>query len=163
MVQDHSGFNALGDVTFTGSGAGLPFGHMGQENIPTTVTINTAGTAEIVDGMTGGNTNNVTFQDSQELKVLKAGKYSVYWAVSFSLASGNNKECEGRIGINGTAQAEGSAHRKIGASNDVGSMCGVAILDLSVDDLITIMVENGTDTTDLVIAHASLSLTQVGN
>ena len=163
MVEDHSGFNSLGDVTFTGSGAGLPFGSMSQENIPTTVTIVSIGVAVIIDGMTGGNTNNVTFQNSRELKALKAGKYYIVWAVSFNMASGSGQEIEARIGINGVIQEEGSSHRTIGTGNDTGSMCGTAILTLAADDLVTIMIENESSTINIIIAHANLSLVQVGN
>jgi hypothetical protein len=162
-LEDHSGFNALGDIIFTGGGAGLCYGSMAQENVPTTVTIETAGIAVILDGMTGGNTNNVTFQNNQELKVAKAGKYFISWAVSFDMASGSGQEVEGKIGIGGTGQAAGSAHRTIGTGNDTGSICGSAILTLSADDLVTIMLENESSTVNIVVAHASLTLMQIGN
>lgn len=161
--ENHSGFNALGDIIFTNAGAGLCYGSMGQENVPTTVTIVTAGVAVILDGMTGGEVNNVTFQNSQELKVTFAGKYFISWAVSFNMASGSGQEVEGKIGIDGAGQSAGSAHRTIGTGNDTGSMCGTAILDLEADEKVTIMIENEGTTVDVVVAHASLILTQVGN
>ncbi len=151
-----------GDLFFETDGSGLPYGAMSQENVPTTVTINVAGTAEIIDGMTGGETNLATFQNSQELKVTKAGRYFISWAVSFNMASGAGQEVEGAIGKGGTAQPEGSAHRTIGSGNDTGSMCGTAILDLAANDLITIMVTNEASTINVIVAHASLILTMVG-
>ncbi len=150
------------DTFFTGDGSGLPYGSMSQENVPTSVTINTAGTFEIVTGMTGGETNLATFQNSQELKVLKAGRYFISWAVSFNMASGSGQEVEGAIGKGGTEQSPGSSHRTIGTGNDTGSMCGQAILDLAADDLITVMVTNESSTVSVVVEHASLSLVQVG-
>ena len=160
-TTNYTEFSVTGDQTFVGS-AGLPHGTMGQENIPTTVTIITAGVPVIVDGMTGGETNNVTFQNSQELKVLKAGKYFISWSVSFNMVSGSGQEVEGTIGKNGTSQSIGSAHRKIGTGNDTGNMCGSTIMDLAINDLVTIMVANESTTVNVVIAHASFSLIQVG-
>ena len=160
-TTNYAALAADGDLTFVGT-AGLSHGGMGQENVPTTVTIAVAGTAVIVDGMSGGDTNNVTFQNAQELKVGKAGKYYVVWSVSFNMVSSSGQECEGAIGLNGAAQSFGSAHRKIAPANDTGDMSGCAIMDLAVDDLITIMVTNETSTVDIVIAHAGLILVQVG-
>lgn len=160
-MDDEDYFDFQDDIVFTNNG-GLVFGGMGQENIPTTVTIGTIGLAVIVDGMSVHQVNNVTFQNNQELKVGAAGMYQIVWSVSFNMASGSGQEVEGRIGVNGTPQAQGSAHRKIGTGNDTGNMCGSAILDLAVDDLITIMVENDSTTVDVVVSHASLVLTQVG-
>ncbi len=161
-LEVNGNVHITGDTYWTGDGSGVPYGAMGQENIPTTVTINTAGTAEIVLGMTGGETNLATFQNSRELKVTKAGRYLITWAVSFNMASGSGQEVEGAIGKGGTAQSVGSAHRKIGTANDTGSMCGNGFLDLAADDLITIMVANETSTVDVVIAHASLTLMMAG-
>jgi len=160
-TTNYAALAADGDLTFVGT-AGLSHGGMGQENVPTTITIAVAGTAVIVDGMSGGDTNNVTFQNAQELKVGKAGKYYVVWSVSFNMVSSSGQECEGAIGLNGAAQSFGSAHRKIAPANDTGDMSGCAIMDLAVDDLITIMVTNETSTVDIVIAHAGLILVQVG-
>lgn len=151
-----------GSINYLGDGSGPPYGAMGQENEPTTVTINSSGTAEIVGGQEGGETNNVIFQNSQELRILKAGRYLITWALSFNMTSGSGQEVEGAIGKGGVAQSQGSAHRKIGTANDTGAMCGNTILDLAVNNLITIMVTNETSTVNVVIAHASLSLMQVG-
>ena len=151
-----------GDTYWVNDGSGLAYGNMGQDNIPTTVTINTAGVAEIVDGMSGGESNLITFQNAQELKVTKAGRYFITWAASFNMASGSGQEIEGGIGKGGVVQALGSAHRTIGTGNDTGSICGTAILDLAADDLITIMVTNESTTVNIVIEHASLTMSMVG-
>lgn len=151
-----------GDTFWTNDGSGIPYGAMGQENIPTTVTIGTIGVPVIVDGMSGGETNLITFQNSQELKVTKAGRYFITWAVSFNMASGSGQEVEGTIGKGGVSQSVGSSHRKIGTGNDTGSMCGTTILDLAANDLITIMVANESTTVNVVVAHASLTMSMVG-
>ncbi len=161
-LEVNGAVHITGDTYWTGDGSGIPYGAMGQENIPTTVTIVEIGTAVIVDGMSGGETNLVTFQNAQELKVLKAGRYLITWAVSFNMASGSGQEVEGAIGKGGVAQSIGSAHRKIGSGNDTGSMCGNGLLDLAANDLLTIMVTNDSTTVDVVIAHASLTLIMAG-
>ena len=121
-----------------------------------------AGTAVVVDGMTGGETNAITFQNAKELKVSLAGRYFISWAASVSMASGSGQEIEGRIGKNDAEQASGSAHRTIGTGNDTGSVCGTAVLDLAVNDRISVMLVNESTTVNIIVAHASLTLMMLG-
>ncbi len=150
------------DLFFTGDGSGLPYGSMFQDNGGTVVTIGTIGLGVVIDGMSVGQTNLATFQNAKELAVTKAGRYRITWGVSFSTAGGSNQEIEGRIGVNDVANAQGSAHRFIGTATDKGNMGGTAILDLAASNRISIMLENDSDTQNILVDHASLTLIMVG-
>ena len=133
------------------------------EATPVTVDIITQGVQAIVTS--GSNTpvvgfvNGMTFQNNQELKIATAGKYLTAWHMSFTRASGGvAREAEGGVGISGTFSDICSAHRVIGAGNDVGNMSGVCIHNLSVDDTISLMIANEGGTEDIIVEHAGLTL-----
>ena len=112
--------------------------------------------------MTGGDVNLATFQNAKEILVTTAGRYLITWSVSFNGDGGGGLEVEGRIGVNDSAQSPGSSHRKLSAANDLGSMCGVAVLDLAASARVSIMVQNNTNTVNIIVNHASLALVMVG-
>ncbi len=138
------------------------YGGMGQENIPTTITIVTKDVDVDVDGMTSNITTGMTFQNGKEFKIATAGKYQAVWSISFNTASGAKIEIEGVILLNGTRQAFSSAHRTIDNNTDTGSMCGTGIITCAVDDIVKLAVHNQTNTTDVIIAHSGLTLCYVG-
>ena len=152
-----------GDSYWMGDGSGVPYGSMYNDNIDTTVTIVSSGVAvRIPSGFTQGQVNLATFGNSREITVTKAGRYKIDWSISFNMAAGANHEIEGRIGINGSAIAQGSEHRFIGTRTDTGNMGGRAILDLAASAVVSLMMENDTNTEDIVVDHANLTLVMVG-
>ena len=151
------------DTFWVGAGTGLPFGSMYNDNTSTTVTIGTAGTfVRIPSGFTVGQLNLATFGNARELTVTKAGKYKIDWSISFNSDGGASLDMEGAIGIDNTKNAQGTAHRLIGAGNDIGNIAGTAILDLAANKVVSLMMTNNTSTVNIIVTHASLSLVQVG-
>lgn len=98
------------------------------------------------------------------MQVSKAGRYLINWSISAQTASVANKEVEGGVMVNGTIQTKGRAHAEVspGGSNRPETIAGTLILDLAANDQISLGVENHTDTTDIVIHHANLTLIQIG-
>ena len=90
----------------------------------------------------------------------KAGSYSIGWSLSFA-SSGNNKDYEMGILVNGVNLQQGWAHRKIGASTDLGDMSSLTIFDLKKGDKISLGMLNETDTQTAIIDHATLVLNRI--
>lgn len=152
-----------GDVNFI-NGAGLQFGHM-YTNSTIAVTIASANTpVEVGDTWTTGQINgNVTFGASHYLIAGKEGRYLVNWSMSIAQNSPSAAiQCEQGLMINGTASVLGVAHRTIANSSDIGASAGTAILDLAANDQVSLYVENQTNTTNIDVEHANLTITQIG-
>jgi hypothetical protein len=156
-----------GDVNFHG-GAGLVFGSFYGNNIAF-VTAGGTGTYSVVSDadIAAGQTHNTTFQNNQELDIgTYAGMYQVTWSMSVK-GTGAGKHIVGAIGVDvggvagDVAQNPGRNHAiTLGASE----MClaGTAILDLSADDEVSLMVTNETDNTNVTVEHVNLTITQIG-
>lgn len=134
-----------------------------EEATPITVVISAGGTQVIVTSGTNTvvekETNGMTFQNNQEYKIATAGKYAVAWSMSFSRASGGvAREVEGGIGIGGVFDTDSAAHRVIGAGNDVGNMGLPYIVDLAVDDTISLMIANEGGTENIIVEHGAISI-----
>ena len=141
------------------------YGSMYNDNADYTVVISGAGVDTEVDGgFTVGSLNQITFPDDHYLQVSIAGKYLAMWSMSCLTASVANKTVEGFIMINGTRFAQGTSHAEVspGGSNRPETIQGTAILNLSVDDQISLGLHNHDDETDIVVNHASLSLVRIG-
>jgi len=154
-----------GDTYWKGSGAGMCYGSMYADNAGIAVVIAVADTfVEVGSGITGGLTNRMTFQNAKELKCLVAGTYLINWSLSALTSAVANKECEGAVMINGTAQPNGSSHAEVspGGSNRPETVSGTGIFTLAVNDLVSLAVSNHTDTTDFVVEHLSLTALQIG-
>ena len=151
------------DLIFTVSGGGLSHGSMFNHNNSTTVTIGTIGAfATIPSGFSVGELNNVTFENAREFLVVQDGKYKIDWSISFNTAGGSNQDIEGGIGVDVAPQDEGTAHRFIGTASDVGNIAGTAIIRLNDEEPVHLMMRNNTDTQNIVVTHASMSIVQVG-
>ncbi|MCK5019032.1 MAG: hypothetical protein KAS32_18370, partial [Candidatus Peribacteraceae bacterium] len=135
----------------------IAYGAMYQHDVGTVVTIPGANTDVIVDGFTTGLVSDMTFQNTQELKIATAGIYRTSWQLSFTTAT-QNREIEGGIAVNGVVDVSTTAHRKIGTASDTGSMSGVGTLSLAVDDLVQLMVRNETDGANVNAEHANVTV-----
>lgn len=134
----------------------LFYGHMSQYQDATVVTINTQGVYEIIDGFAENISRAMTFQNTQEFKIEKAGKYKIDWSTSFT--DGNIKTFCGAIMINGTEDLTTAAIRVLGAS-DAGNFGGTGIIDLAIDDLVQVGIANNTDTSNITIEASNLTIT----
>ena len=153
----------LGNIVFVNtSGEGLVYGAMYNHNTSTTLTITDTTPVEIPSGFTAGQLNGVTFANARELTVTEPGMYKIDWSISFNTDGGSNQDIEGAIGVNNTANAQGTCHRFIGTASDVGCMSGTAILDLGDDSVISLFMTNLTDSNNIVVTHTNLTLVQVG-
>ena len=150
----------LGYVNFGLANKGLICGQFGQENIPTTVAIGTVSTDYVVDGMTNLIDNRLIFQNNREYKVETKGFYVCIWGLSIEVAAGA-KEIEGAVGLNGVKQPLSSGHRTIANPNDSGHIGGVGLVDCAVNDLLSIVVRNNTDTQNIIVNHANFYVQQV--
>jgi len=131
------------------------YGNMWQYGDNTQVVITTIDVFEPIPDMNDGNQKGFTFQNTQELKCTRAGKYKVDWNICFN--DTNNTTWSGGILINDTIQNQTRGCRKLGA-NDVGSMGGTGIIDLVVDDIVELGMANHTSTSDAYIDSANLTL-----
>lgn len=163
---------STGDVVFVGS-SGLVFGHAYMFEGGTTVTIASADTwYELTSGLTAGNLNNVTFGGSHYLTVGKAGKYKVVWTASIETGIAN-QEVMASVTVNSadhntalsseSTNAKSAAnHATIVSANKSISLGGSTILDLSVNDQVSVIVLNKSASTNVVVEHITLTLIQIG-
>lgn len=158
------------DTYWEGDGSGLPYGDM-YTNTTIVVSISASSTPTEVkdatnDGWTVGELNSVTFPtggDEHYLTVTRAGRYLINWSVSMAQNSPSATiETEQGIMVNGTAKNAGRAHRTVSNSTDRGNSGGCAILDLAANDQVSLFVSNETNTTDIDVEHANLSVVMVG-
>jgi hypothetical protein len=143
----------------------LKYAHMFNNNVDTTVSIPGAGVfVEIPSGFSAGLLNGFTFQNNKELKCNFPGIYIALCSVSGFTASVANKTFEAGIFVNGLLGG-GVTHSEVspGGSGRPETMSGHVILDLNLNDLISIYVENHDDGTDLVVNHALLTLVLLAN
>lgn len=153
---------STGDFIFEGDGVGLPFGAMYGNNIEwTSVAFGGGGTFVIIDTLTGGEVNNTTFQNTQELLIATEGRYLINWSLSAEVAVAN-KHIEIGIGVNGTANVAGRQHIELPSANKEEGVSGTAILDLAATNTISLMITNLDDNTQVEVHHVNLTLTHIG-
>ena len=108
--------------------------------------------------ITAGQTNKTTFQNNQELEIAVAGKYNVYYYITAEISIAG-KHIKTAIEINGTEQPDGQCHHHFGRANEEKSWSGGGILDLAVDDLVSVGTQSpdaGTPT--ITVDHMGLVL-----
>lgn len=167
MVNDHSGFNALGDVTFAATGAGLPFAEISAHDASAGITsVNQNDWDQITAFDTDGQSNNATPDHaSDHITITKPGKYLVMWGWSgngpaaahdwdFHIAK-NNRD----VDFNNT-----SAHLTTPTTQKVTSIGGSAILDLAVDDTVELWVQRTSAGNNIVLTteNCTIKLVQIG-
>jgi hypothetical protein len=137
---------------------------MYADNITHVVDITAPDTfVKIDDDLSIGEISGVVFQNDCELKITVVGKYLINYSISALTASVANKTVESCIMLNGTPLESSTAHAEVspGGSNRPEVLSGHAILDLDVDDVISLAMANHDDTTDIVIAHVTCTLVQI--
>jgi hypothetical protein len=156
------------DMTFVGSGSGLPYGNMFIPAGGIIVTIAASATPTEVDDAasptwTGGQTNNTTFSD-HNLSVGKTGRYSMSWSMSVSLATvGGNIEIHGGIMVDSVAvRDDGEGHRTITGANQSGHISGMTIQNLTANQEISLWISNATNTNNITVDHGNVVITLIG-
>lgn len=141
-----------------------PFGTFYGNNIAfASVAFGGGGTFVIVSdvGITGGEVNQTTFQNNQELLIAIAGKYLVTWALSGECA-GANKHIEIAPGIGGVANLAGRNHFETGHANEEYTVAGTCILDLAAAATLSVMITNADDNAQVSVHHVNLTAVLVG-
>ena len=157
-----------GDLKFIGT-SGMVHGDM-WSNTQITVTISDGTPTEVEesgDGFTIGFLNNMTFPtggDEHYLEIDVIGVYECVWGMSFALASASGGiEAEGGVMVDGAAVESGQAHRTLANSTDTGDMGSVSKIDItSVNQQVSLFIQNETNTTDIDVEHVSISCKQLG-
>lgn len=103
---------------------------------------------------------DVSFSDNA-LVADESGIYKVEYSMSFSNV-GNNQEYNLAIAVNNERQNNTEVHRKIGAAGDVGNAGGTGFINLSVNDVVTLMVINMDGTADVGTHAANVNIFKVG-
>ena len=91
--------------------------------------------------------------------------YEVSWSLStdFSASPGSKQEIEYGIMVGGAIQNEGQAHRTLSNSTDTGNTCGIAILDLADNAVISLAAKNETSAGKILhVEHGNLTIKQIG-
>jgi len=94
------------------------------------------------------------------LTIQHDGIYEVKYNVGFE--DGNLNTYKFSIGINGINQTKCQMVRKLGA-NDQGSAGSTCILDLSENDVLTLLVQNEGGTSDPTIVDSNLNIINIGD
>lgn len=154
-----------GDLLFVGS-AGLTYGSFWGNDIAfTSSAFGGGGTFVIVSdaGITGGETDNTSFQNNQELLIAanRGGRYKITWSIDAEVAAAN-KHVEAGIGINGTIQNPGRNHFEAAGANNEYALCGSAILNLAATNTVSVMVTNADGNDQVTVEHVNLSIMQIG-
>lgn len=137
-------------------------GSMYANNIAQIVVVGVVDTYyQIGGGLTGGAEKGMTFQNSREIKALKAGKYSIDYAISAYTAAANN-EIETTCMINGTAQTNTTSHVEQVTASNPNTTAGHGILTLAANDLVSLAVSNHTGATNIIVEHVLCKVIYLG-
>ena len=159
------------DLSFSGSGSGLPYGECHQTDRSTfNVTMTTQNVYVEVDAATTNinatELNLVTFPDDHYLLVEKAGKYFVAYQflAEINSVAGGTQHVESAIMVNGTEVANKAiGHNEFSALGVEQNFQGHTILDLAANEQVSLGVVNTTSGAKILsIDHLNITLTQVG-
>ena len=144
-----------------------PFGSMYTNTTIATVLTLQNTWYEVFDAGQAWTTGEVyltTFNDPG-ITVLTDGKYEVLWtkSIDFSTTPGAKQDIETGIMIDGVIQLAGRAHRTLANSTDTGDASGLAILDLSAGEVVSLAMNNNTSAGKTIhCEHGNLSVKQIG-
>lgn len=133
------------------------YGEMYADMVSYVVTISASGTAyEIDGGFTGGTLSGTTFPNDHYLQVSSAGVWFGTWSISFYGTA--NNDIEGGFMVNGAAQTNGTSHAEAPTTNKAANMSAAGILNLALNDQVSLFVENHSAANNVTIMHATLVL-----
>lgn len=128
-----------------------------------TITVTNANTAyEITTGLlTGSVLQGTTFGGDHYIAVDHPGTYLINWGLSIDTSTPAD-EIEGGIMVDGAARDDSSSHTTLVAAAKSSAMSATAIIALTANQQVSLFVENKTNTNDIVVEHASLTIVRVG-
>ena len=159
-------------LAFVGATAGLVFGSFYGNNIGFTVAGGTGSFSAVFDGdITTGQLLNITHNAAGENTLdigVYAGMYQIIWSMALEAVGGAGKHIEAAIGVdagggagNLTANVAGRSHIHTQGVNENSIGCN-ALLDLSANSEVGVMVTNVDDNTNITVHHICLSMVQIG-
>lgn len=153
-----------GDIIPTGDDSGLLYGFAYADEMTYATASAIAGEYYVIvdSEISSGATNSVVWQNDKELKVLTAGTYLINWSIDIQTSIAG-KHIIGGIGVNDTIKSEGKNHADGVTATAEIPMAGNAILTLSANDRVSIMIgtpDAGKPT--LTVGHYNLSVTMIG-
>jgi hypothetical protein len=163
-VSNDSVFKA--DTYWTGSGFGLPYGTMYQEDTGFGLTLATQNVWYKLNvlntNILAGELNLVTFPDDHYLQVSKAGRYKIEYSLT-GRSSASNQSFSFGIMVNDIIQSPGKSRIFfINAVRDL-TMSGTTILNLEANDQISIGARNTTSAgRTITVAFINVSIIMVG-
>jgi len=86
-----------------------------------------------------------------------AGWYHICYNMS-STSAGNNKNYRFELMKNTTMLDQSASERRIGVAGDWGVLAGCEIEQIAVGDVLSYLVKNTTDSTDMTVRHANVNL-----
>ena len=111
-----------------------------------------------ITNLTVGLTNNMNVVNDSFI-INNAGVYRITSQISFS--DSPNTEFHLAVGIDGMRPANCHTERKVGSNGDVGSASVTCLLNLSVDDRVTVMMENPGDTNNPDVHAININLVEL--
>lgn len=161
-------FQATGLLRFMDSASGLIFGSMYTNDLPIAVTLTDQSTwYELMDASnpwTAGLVSRCTFSDPG-ITIVEPGRYIIIWGLStdFSATPGSKQEIEYGIMIDGAIQSPGRAHRTLSNSTDTGHASGFAILDVAVDEIVSLAAMNESSAGKVLhVEHGNMIIIHIG-
>lgn len=135
------------------------YGEMYQYNQDYTVTIDAKDTIYTIDNMTVGLLNDVIFQNGSELVIKVPGIYKIEYGICFT--DGVSTEYEIGVTVNDVLQLNLASCSRKSNAGDVMNPSGTAMLNLSENDNVKLIVINRTNANDVIIDHCNLNLHRI--
>lgn len=167
MAERHSGFDALGDVTFIGAGAGLPYGEIYvADNVVLTNLAAQDTWYQLTIYANNGHSNNATPDHTNDhITIVKAGKYHVTSHLCIRSGASNSYVFSVFKNNGATQFMNTQGHRQTTVANKPGSVSVSGIIDLAAGDTVEIWVkrtDGGAVLKTLTVINSSLAIIQVG-
>ncbi len=155
------------DLTFVGSGSGLPYGGISVVSNATETTISSSGVAvQVTIFDTNAPSNNTTPDHTNDhVTISKAGDYMIVASATVNSVAGLGSKFEMTVQKNNGASLVDHLHvdRNIdGGGGKAGSVSMSGIATLAASDTIEVWIENETNTANYVVEDITLSLFQLG-
>lgn len=154
------------DLLFSGDGSGVPFGQIWVEDNITNTVIGVAGTfvQVLIFDQNGESNDAVPDHTNDHITITTAGRYFVAFNGTVESVAGGGIEIEVEIQINnGTPKPRIHTHRTMsGGGGDTGSVSAQGILDLAASDTVELWIANITNTNNLNVEAASLTVFMIG-
>ena len=158
-----------GDLYFAGTGTGLPYGQLYEEDGSSTLALAAQDTFYQITSFTVNGEANDAAPDEREdhITIGKAGRYLATINISFSQTTAVSIEYDFHLKINNGATDFPcvSAHRDTNGASTVGNCSCTGIVDLANGDTVELWVERltgGGTTRTITIPQCSITLLHIG-